>query len=233
MIFIFYFLLIIGLSLNINSGCCPCCKFNPIPSKGTSNTSVISKNKENTDIKDLINKITIIVKKNVLLVNEFTFDKLDEKFSKGIANSQSFNSDVFQINNKDLFDKIFEKTVIITVDFDKSGFDNIGENAYILAAVETQDNCYIVYCDCANFSNNSGFFDTVKNLTRIKILKSGKIKDCKYMFYQCDAKKIDLSGIDTSECSTMERMFEKCSNLYSIDCFPVSSMNSSNLFDIS
>ena len=204
--FTLHLILIIGLTFKVNSGCCNSCK------NGGS-----KKNSKNTTVKEV--KITIT--KDFIEFNGIKFQKVRNIDINGfVANNNSFDSYVFKINDKNLSKSIFINSTI-TINLDGS-LGNIAVEPYIFAAVEKKNgDCYIVYCQDANtklrFNHFYGFFDSTKNLNKIKIIRSGKLQSSQYMFYECDAKEIDLSGLDTSNVTNMYGMFEKCNRLKSID----------------
>ena len=211
--FVLYLIIIINLGLKINSGCCCCCKWNQQP-------------------KNTKKEIKFTITENYIEFNGSKFIRVENVINgKGIVNNIKYESYVFKANNKGLANSIFDKKTVITPNFDNTHFGNISGEKYILAAVETNDNFYIIYCDKADEnSKTDSFFEDIKDLKRIRILKSGKITDCRYMFSGCSAEYIDLGGLDASEVTNMKSMFQECGNLKTIN---LSNLNIQKVSDVS
>ena len=223
-------LLIIGLNLDINSGCC--CKNNE-PNESKNTLHITSKNSKNINIPDT-RHIALKKQKNInihgdhITFNGKNFEEVSDVIKEGIVNEATYKSYIFDINDADTVEILFDKTINLTPQFNSSiGYKP--ENPYILAVVETNYNCYIVYYENANSKDNKGFFYCIKNLNRIRIIKSGKITRCNDMFNDCDARYIDIDNLDTSEVEAMNGMFFACTELESID---LSNLNISKVTNI-
>ena len=211
---VLYLLLISSLILNINSGCC-------CGGKSISKNKGYSKNIP-------VNEIKITINKNSIEFNGKNFPLVDKRSLISLVNNKEFSdSYVFEIDDK-LY-KIIDSRSCVIPNFDPSHFGDISGKQYILACVKNSYGCYIVYCENASTANSVGFFENMI-LNKINIIKSGKIKDCRFMFYECNAEYIDLSGLDTSEATDITKMFYGCSNLKSID---LSNLNVSKVKDMS
>ena len=202
------FILIFCLSLKVSIGCC--CSFETRTSK-------------------IVKKIELGISKDKITFNGKEFSKVSESVSKTIVSTKYHKCRVFQIDCI-LFDIILCNNSYVIPNFNKF-FVNLTSKPYILAAVKTNNNnCYIVYCEDANFVDYPiSLFGEKDTLKIIKIIKSGKIVNCRCMFYGCSAEYIDLNGIDASKITDMAHMFNSCKNLKYINLI---NFNAPNVIDI-
>lgn len=129
-----------------------------------------------------------------------------------------FNEDlvtIFKLDNK-LFNNIINNTV--TFNYNCQAVEN---QPYIVAIIKLINgdnyNHYLVYSRTC-ISSKTSFFCNMDNLVCVKIIKTGKITNCKSMFSGCkNLEDVDLSGLDTSECTNMNLMFNGCQVLKSLD----------------
>ena len=74
------------------------------------------------------------------------------------------------------------------------------------------------------------FIPKKKGIYEIKLIIKINIKDCSFMFYNCDKiKKINLSSFDTKNVTNMSHMFGYCKNIVNLD---LSSFNTKKVTNI-
>ena len=70
-----------------------------------------------------------------------------------------------------------------------------------------------------------------KSITAARVDSGVSVETCRYLFYGCSSlASVDLSGLDTSEVTSLSSMFTDCSSLTSLD---LSSLDTSNVTSLS
>lgn len=76
----------------------------------------------------------------------------------------------------------------------------------------------------------SPFGNKKRILVSIAFIGGVKLNDCSRYFYECEnLQSVDLSGLDTSECSDFSGMFMRCRSLHAVD---LSTLNMENVSDM-
>ena len=212
---------VLGLNLKINSG--SCC------SKRLEEDEIIRNNLD----------INISLDKGIEKGNGEFFEPANKEERKNIFNiedeiepkegDKQENIYIYRIDG-DFFKKITGKNTDLYIKvFDGEGnvYEDYKENGYIIAAMEIDDNYYVVFYALPKVEDSLSIFCQKKNLTMVKIIESRKMTNCSKMFYECcGLKSIDLSGLDTSIVTEMTEMFFGCENLKTVD---ISNFNMTNV----
>lgn len=70
-------------------------------------------------------------------------------------------------------------------------------------------------------------------LESVAFIGGVKLNDCSQYFYECEnLKSVDLSGLDTSECSDFSGMFMRCRSLQAVDLSTLNMENVSNMMEM-
>ena len=105
----------------------------------------------------------------------------------------------------------------------KVDINDINDEIYFLssndeALKEMNEENTELYINDKKYKFNKYFLPEKEGIYSIIIKLKFLIKDCSYMFYQCEnLKSIDLSEFNTQKITNMEGMFKKCENLENIN----------------
>ena len=147
-------------------------------------------------------------------------------------------------NEKKYVNNKYKNEIILTVEISDK---NIGEDIYFLdnrIFINEKENISFQHDNLKelNKSNTKIFIDDeIYEFTKsfkpkkegnyiIKIILNFQMKDCSYMFYDCESiKTIDLSSFDGREVIDMSYMFSYCSNLKDLKFGSIDTSNVTNM----
>ena len=184
---------------------------------------LLNKNyKKRPDIKDLYNKIKILIK---ILKNEI-------KMVIEI-NDDDINKDIYFLDNRiilenypikychDGLQELNEENVELYIDEKKYNYKKYhkftkGKHTIVLKLKIKIKDCSKMFSNCINLTNID-----------LSNFNTSKATDMTAMFYNCrNLTNIDLSSFNTSNVTNMTAMFSDCINLTNLD---LSSFNTSNV----
>ena len=147
--------------------------------------------------------------------------------SSSSTNEKNCSSNHKKSNEINIIIKVNEKELNKEIFFlDNSDFDI--PHSYLKEMNDTNTELYIN--DVYHKFQKSFKFEKEGEYT-IKLKLKFLIKDCSYMFYECNnIIKIDLSNFDTSETTNMLAMFENCSNLVDINLANFDTSKTTNMY---
>ena len=130
--------------------------------------------------------------------------------------------------------KTIKNEITITLEINRFDINKkiyfLGNSSKIVNLKEMNELNTDLYIDNIKYKFEKYFIPKKEGLYTVKILFHFYIKDCGYMFYNCDnLKSIDLSLFDTKNVTDMNNMFSGCSELKNID---LSSFDTKNVTDM-
>lgn len=214
----------------VYSGCC-CCNSNQKSSSSQTNKGSKG-NKGNNGSNPPIDKTKIVIDKNEEDIITFTCHWNSDEWvtcdslnivenSKDTAKTfinENFLCDtllVFKLDNESFKNILNNKTKFVYNDF-----QDTEDIPFIIAVVELCNGNYYLFCalDTIADKGNVQLFKKMKELKKIKILKSGKIENCYSMFLECtNLEYLDACELKTKEVKSVGSMFAFCTALKYLD----------------
>ena len=122
------------------------------------------------------------------------------------------NKEIYFLDNTDYFDEDTNKKIF---------HDNLKE---------LNENNVKIYIDEIPYSFCKYFIPKKKGMYTIKIKFDILIKDCSYMFYDCEnLRNINLSSFNAQDVTDMNHMFSRCYNLLSVNLLRLNTKNVKNM----
>ena len=114
--------------------------------------------------------------------------------------------------------------------------DDIGKDIYILnnidniGSFELNESNALLYINNEEYKFKKYFNPKEEGLYKIELKLKTKMKDCSYMFYNCqNIIDLNLMDFDSGNVENMSHMFEKCSNLKDIKLYLFDTKNVTNM----